>query len=117
MRCFVTAAILSIATLYLAGCKSQQETPKESADQITAQMLDVVAQYRGACQTPSEAVSKAAVHDAMVGAAPAEQQAHQQRASAEEQARITSPTCKALAAKRDALSARLNALAKAGPQK
>lgn len=117
MRCFKHAATLCLAALSLAGCKSQQQAQKESADQLTAQLLDASAQYRRTCQTPSDAVSKAAVHDALGSTTPAEQKAHFDQAQAESRARLASPVCQDLAAKRDAIGTRLNAVLKQGAPK
>lgn len=108
------AVTLGTAILFLVGCKGQQLPQRENADQLTAQLLDASAEYRKACQTPSDAVSKAAVHDAMGSATPAQQRAHFDQAQAESKARLASPACQQLAAKRDAISARLNVALKAG---
>ncbi len=114
MHRFALAATLSIAALSLAGCKSQPQVQKENADQLTAQLLDASAEYRRTCQTPSDAVSKAAVHDALGSTTPAQQKAHFDQAQAESKARLASPVCQQLAAKRDAIGTKLNAVLKQG---
>lgn len=114
MRRFAIAAILSIAALSFAGCKGQQQTQKENADQLTAQLLNASAEYRRTCQTPSDAVSKAAIHDALGSTTAAQQKAHFDQAQAEAKARLASPVCQQLAAKRDAIGTKLNAVLKQG---
>ncbi len=108
MRSFVLAATLSIAVFSLAGCKSQQQTQRENADQLTAKMLDVQAQYRRVCDTPSDAVNRAIMRDAMGNGTPAEHKAHADQAKAEETARDASPECQTLEAQSEALGKRIN---------
>ncbi len=109
MRRFALTATFSLAALFFfAGCKSQQQAQKENADQLTAKMLDVQAQYRRICDTPSEAVSKAIMRDAMGNGTPAEHRAHANQAQAEETARHASPACQALEAQSEALGKRIN---------
>ncbi len=114
MRRFALAATLSIAVFSLAGCRSPVQVQKENADQLTAKMLDASAEYRRVCQTPSDAVSKAAVHDALGSTTSAQQKAHFDQAQAESKARLASPVCQQLAAKRDAIGTKLNAVLKQG---
>jgi len=113
MRRIALAATLGIAAHSLAGCRSQQ-AEKENVDQLTAQMLDVQAQYRKACDTPSDAVSKAIMRDAMGNGTPAEHKAHADQAKAEEAARHASPTCRTLEAQSAAFGQKLNAAMKTG---
>jgi len=117
MRRFVLAATLGLVSLSLAGCKDQQQARKENADQLTGQLLEASADYRRICQTPSDAVSKAAVHDALGSTTPAEQKAHFDQAEKESRARLASPACKELAAKRDAIGTQLEAVMKRGVPK
>ena len=108
MSRFAIPATLSIAVLFFSGCKSQQQVQKESADQLTAKMLDVQAQYRMTCDTPSDVVNKAIMRDAMGNGTPAEHKAHADQAKAEESARHASPECQALEAQSEALGKRIN---------
>jgi outer membrane murein-binding lipoprotein Lpp len=100
----VTASVLAVAALFVAGCQSTQQKHED----LSAQYQVVNAQYQKDCSaTVSDQDANAVVGSALGGKTSPQQQAGIDQRQREAEALKSSPHCKDLEAKRDALTKKM----------
>ena len=101
MRSFKHAATLCLAALSLAGCKGQQQVQEQNAVDLQAQWKALDEQYKKECYDPySSFAKKESVQKTMTGEWSKADDAAFQKEQAETKARVASPHCQTLEAKR-----------------
>lgn len=96
-KLIVTSII--IATLWIAGCESNQE----KATRLGKIANDLERQYRRECFDPSQSENASSINNALLGKAPtAQEKAEAEQQARAQETRIASPHCQDLKARKTA---------------